>query len=275
MRKIARRGTFRWPSAVFVAARVSPVDLAQVSTRRRDPGGAHCSFNSLAIHSLVHPEQAVPLLFHPTGSELLMNARTSMSVPPKKYPSPPAAGRRLLPKGLTRLMVTRCTTPAGQGKFQIGRLHAGPLVLPCALGASGLKRTKREGDRATPIGTFPLLFGYYRPDRLRRWRTSFSFTPLRPGLGWCDDIASSAYNRLVSVPCSWSHERLWRDDHLYDVVIVLDYNYRRRRAGYGSAIFLHCARPDLAPTEGCIALRAKDLRRLLPRLAPRVVVTVR
>ncbi len=134
---------------------------------------------------------------------------------------------------------------------------------------------KREGDHASPIGTFSLLLGYYRPDRMRRWSSSLPLTPLRPGLGWCDDMASPAYNRLVSIPYPWSHERLWRDDHLYDVVIVLDYNYRRRRSGRGSAIFLHCARPDLAPTEGCIALRAEDLRRLLPRLAPDVVVTVR
>lgn len=134
---------------------------------------------------------------------------------------------------------------------------------------------KREGDHASPIGCFRLLFGYYRPDRQARPRAGLRLHPLGPKLGWCDDPASPAYNRLVATPCRWSHERLWRDDRLYDVVIVLDYNYRRRRKGRGSAIFLHCAHPDLAPTEGCIALRAADLRRLLPRLAPHVVLTVR
>jgi L,D-peptidoglycan transpeptidase YkuD (ErfK/YbiS/YcfS/YnhG family) len=119
------------------------------------------------------------------------------------------------------------------------------------------------------------LRGFYRPDRVHRFRISLPFAPLRPRQGWCDDSSGPVYNKLVPIPCPWSHERLWRDDHLYDVVIVLDYNIDPCRKRRGSAIFLHCAHVDLTPTEGCIALRADDLRRLLPRLAPHVVLTVR
>ena len=99
--------------------------------------------------------------------------------------------------------------------------------------------------------------------------------PLRPSDGWCDDPISAVYNQRVTLPCRAGHEKLWRADHLYDLVIVVDYNVRPRRKNRGSAIFLHCARPDFAPTEGCIALRPDDLRRLLPRLAKRVVLTIR
>jgi L,D-peptidoglycan transpeptidase YkuD (ErfK/YbiS/YcfS/YnhG family) len=201
-----------------------------------------------------------------------------MKSTPKKHRELPGMELRQIRRGVMRVAVARRITSAPPGKFRgppTWRLHIGPLVVPCALGSGGLKRAKREGDHASPTGTFALLFGYYRPDRQRRLRAHVPLKPLRPGLGWCDDSASPAYNRPVATSCPWSHERLWRDDDLYDVVIVLDYNYHPRRKGRGSAIFLHCARPDLTPTEGCIALRIDDLRRLLPRLALDVVLTVR
>jgi L,D-peptidoglycan transpeptidase YkuD (ErfK/YbiS/YcfS/YnhG family) len=98
--------------------------------------------------------------------------------------------------------------------------------------------------------------------------------PLRQSDGWCDDPTSALYNRLVALPCRPSHEKLWRADRHYDVLIVLDYNIQPRRKTRGSAIFLHCARPDLAPTEGCVALAPEDLRRLLPRLSRKTILTV-
>lgn len=137
-----------------------------------------------------------------------------------------------------------------------------------------IARDKREGDRATPAGGFRLLYGFYRADRLARNATLLPMRPIRPRDGWCDDPKSALYNRRVALPFRESHEKLWRQDRLYDLVIVLDYNISPRRKGSGSAIFLHCARPDLAPTEGCIALRLDDLRRLLPRLSPKTVLTI-
>ncbi len=109
---------------------------------------------------------------------------------------------------------------------------------------------------------------------------------IRKNMGWCDDPASPLYNRLVATPFSHSHESLWRDDRLYDIVIVLDYNIAPRRKQRGSAIFLHCARlnsdasdgfahDEFAATEGCVALRYEDLRRLLPRLSRRTVLTIK
>lgn len=156
-----------------------------------------------------------------------------------------------------------------------GRLQAGALILPCAIGRSGIGRLKREGDGATPAGAWPLLFGFYRGDRAPRLAASLPLERSHPRLGWCDDADSAVYNRPVHLPFGASHETIWRDDGLYDIVIVLGHNLQPRRKRGGSAIFLHCARDDLAPTAGCVALRPADLRRLLPRLSKQCVLVVK
>lgn len=148
-------------------------------------------------------------------------------------------------------------------------LLAGSLRIPCSIGPSGMARRKREGDGATPIGRFRLLCGFYRPDRVVRPLSGLPLRCLRPDHGWCDDPASPCYNRPVRLPFARSHERLWRDDNLYDYVIVLDHNRRPRLRGCGSAIFFHVARFDKAPTAGCVAIPADAMRRLLARLSPR------
>jgi L,D-peptidoglycan transpeptidase YkuD (ErfK/YbiS/YcfS/YnhG family) len=172
---------------------------------------------------------------------------------------------------LKRLMVTRVP---GQNP-PLGRLHAGPLVLRCALGGGGVKRDKREGDHASPAGRWHLLSGFYRSEMPLNRPVLLPMRQIRPGQGWCDDPRSGLYNRPIVAPFRQSHEKLWRADHLYDIIIVLDYNILPRRKNRGSAIFLHCARPDFKPTEGCIALRAEDFRRLLPRLSSKTVLTIR
>lgn len=194
----------------------------------------------------------------------------------KKTPAATTVGKtRRIPAGLTRLVATFSQTQAGAQKFRTGRLQAGSTVIRCALGAAGVTRAKREGDHASPAGRWRLLSGFFRADRIKRERTPLPMRPVSPRMGWCDDPGSPVYNKMVFSPFSPSHEKLWRDDHLYDVVIVLDYNIHPRRKGRGSAIFLHCARPDAAPTEGCVAISPDDLRKLLPRLSSRTVLTIR
>ncbi len=151
-----------------------------------------------------------------------------------------------------------------------GWLRCGPLLLRCAIGPHGLAALKREGDGYTPRGQFALSHLYYRADRVARPRTSLPVTPLSPDLGWCDSAGDRNYNRAVSVPYPASHERLWRDDHLYDVVVVLSHNRRPRVRGLGSCIFMHHARADYAPTAGCLALNRTDLAHLLA-FSPRTV----
>ena len=155
-----------------------------------------------------------------------------------------------------------------------GRFFAGATSFPCAVGAGSVTRHKAEGDGASPAGRFQLLGGFFRPIGARPL-APWPLRPIREGDGWCDDPHSPAYNRAVPLPYPYSCEKLWRNDGLYDLVLVLDYNLWPRRRARGSAIFLHCARADYAPTAGCVALAANDLRRLLLRLAQNAVVVVR
>ena len=140
-----------------------------------------------------------------------------------------------------------------------GLFRCGSLTLPCALGRSGVTHHKREGDGATPAGRHRLLLLIVRPDRLHRTRTSIPIRPMRKDDGWCDDVDHGRYNSAVHLPFSSSHEKLWRDDGLYDIVGLLDWNLRPRIRRRGSAIFLHLAQQGLAPTAGCIALTRRDL----------------
>jgi L,D-peptidoglycan transpeptidase YkuD (ErfK/YbiS/YcfS/YnhG family) len=138
---------------------------------------------------------------------------------------------------------------------------------PCALGRTGRTLRKREGDGATPAGRWALREVLYRPDRMRRPRTRLAVVPLRPWQGWCDAPRDRNYNRLVRYPYPASAEPLWREDGLYDIVVVLEYNICPRVRGRGSAVFLHVARPGLSPTEGCVALARDHLLQLLARLS--------
>ncbi len=155
-----------------------------------------------------------------------------------------------------------------------GLLAAGNFRFPCALGRSGCKPLKREGDGATPLGRFKLRRVYFRPDRVARPGSPLPVRPTRSADGWCDAPGDRNYNRPVTHPYPASAERMWRDDQLYDIVVVLGYNDVPRIRGRGSAVFLHVARPDLAPTEGCIALRRADLAKLLPLIGRKSVLRV-
>jgi len=150
----------------------------------------------------------------------------------------------------------------------------GKLRFPCALGRSGRRTVKREGDGATPVGAFKVRRAFYRPDRLLRPATRVPLRPLRPDDGWCDAVGDRNYNRKVKHPYPASAERMWRDDHLYDLVVVLDHNERPRVQGGGSAVFMHVARGSFRPTAGCIAFRRPDLIRILKLLRPGTTVRV-
>jgi L,D-peptidoglycan transpeptidase YkuD (ErfK/YbiS/YcfS/YnhG family) len=155
-----------------------------------------------------------------------------------------------------------------------GVLAAGPLALPVALGRSGVKANKREGDGATPRGTFRLKRLWWRADRHPRPVTLLPVKRIAAADGWCEDPSDRHYNRPIKVPPRSTADRLMRTDHLYDFVIELDHNTRPRIAGRGSAVFVHAARPGFAPTAGCVALELKALRRLLARLGPRSRIVV-
>ena len=188
-----------------------------------------------------------------------------MAIPRPHHPD--STGTRLGYQRILRVFVrSRATTR--------GWVRAGPLLLPCAIGRGGATFFKREGDGATPCGTWRATLVLYRRDRTMRPRSGLPTRPLRPDDGWCDDVANRNYNRHVRHPYPASAERLWRSDGVYDVIVVLDHNTRPRVRGAGSAIFIHLARRHYAPTEGCIALARRDLQLLLLRMGPRTRLAI-
>ena len=145
----------------------------------------------------------------------------------------------------------------------IWRAHMGARAWRCAVGKGGIRAQKREGDGATPVGCFALRRVLYRSDRLARPETVLTTAPLDPGDGWCDEPADPAYNTPVRLPYGASCEALWREDGIYDVIVVLGHNDDPPVPGRGSAIFLHVAKADYAHTQGCVALALPDLLELL------------
>ena len=127
-----------------------------------------------------------------------------------------------------------------------------------------MREDKVEGDGATPAGEFPLRRIYFRNDRLVLPPVGLPARPISRHDGWCDDPRTDTYNRLVRIPNDWSHEKMWRDDGLYDLVVVVGYNDDPPEGEWGSAIFLHVAREDMAATKGCVAFTRADLLELLP-----------
>jgi L,D-peptidoglycan transpeptidase YkuD (ErfK/YbiS/YcfS/YnhG family) len=142
-------------------------------------------------------------------------------------------------------------------------------------GRGGVRADKREGDGASPEGIFPLLYGFYRADRIARPESGLPMTALQPNHGWVDDPADPNYNRFVILPYAASHEEMWLADGLYDLVVVIGYNTDPVVPGRGSAIFLHVARPDFSPTAGCVAIARDTLAALLGLLGPGSTITIR
>jgi L,D-peptidoglycan transpeptidase YkuD (ErfK/YbiS/YcfS/YnhG family) len=185
-------------------------------------------------------------------------------VPKLNRPGRPGTLCKLMQQLVFSLIRVRRRTAGGSR----GVLLAGPHTLPVVLGRSGIAADKREGDGATPRGRFRLVRLWWRADRLPRPMTRLPVRRIDPALAWCEDPLDRRYNRPFRRSANEPGDRLWRNDRLYDLVIEISHNTRPRVAGRGSAVFVHVARPDRSGTAGCVALAAKDLRRLLGRLGP-------
>jgi L,D-peptidoglycan transpeptidase YkuD (ErfK/YbiS/YcfS/YnhG family) len=156
-----------------------------------------------------------------------------------------------------------------------GRLSFGDWSVPCALGRSGITDAKSEGDGGTPVGTYPLRSLFYRPDRVAAPKSGLDAKPLQKDYGWGDDPSDPVtYNRLALLPIDSGHEVLWRDDEIYDLIVVIGYNDSPPVPGRGSAIFMHLARPGYTPTEGCVALSQPDLLALLAKIDHQTVMHI-
>jgi L,D-peptidoglycan transpeptidase YkuD (ErfK/YbiS/YcfS/YnhG family) len=148
------------------------------------------------------------------------------------------------------------------------------MTVPVALGRSGIRPLKHEGDGGTPAGRFQPVRLWWRADRLPRPRTFLPVRRIASDDAWCEDPADRRYNHAFKRSANEPGDRLKRDDHLYDLIIEIDHNSRPRVAGRGSAIFVHVARPGLSPTAGCVALKRADLIRLVARLGRRTAILI-
>lgn len=140
----------------------------------------------------------------------------------------------------------------------------------CAVGRGGLRAAseKVEGDGASPIGRWPIRRVFYRADRMEMPASPFPIDAIDRLDGWCDAPSHPDYNRQVRLPFAASHEALWMEDDIYDIVVVLGHNDDPPVPGAGSAVFLHIARPGYPPTAGCAALSREDLLAFLALAAP-------
>lgn len=157
-----------------------------------------------------------------------------------------------------------------------GILRVGDHEFRCAFGSNGIidADSKTEGDGKTPAGRWQLRYVMYRADRRPCPRTKLPVTTISFSDGWCDDPEHPDYNCPVRLPFKASHERLWREDGLYNIVVVLGHNDAPPVPGKGSAIFMHIAKPDYSGTEGCVALSEKDLETLLGLVRYETFITI-
>ena len=132
----------------------------------------------------------------------------------------------------------------------------------CCIGKNGLTKFKKEGDGKTPKGIFKIEHLYFRKDRIKKPITKLKCFEIKKNMGWCDDIKNKKYNQLVRISKNFSHEKLFRKDKKYDLLIPIKYNFDKIIPGKGSCIFIHLT-SNYKPTAGCIALKNKDLLILL------------
>ena len=147
-----------------------------------------------------------------------------------------------------------------------GYLQYKNLKFRCALGKAGIKKKEKEGDNVTPKGIFKITSMYYRPDKIKNIITAVKKIKIKKNIGWCDDPNSNFYNQQISLPNKFGHEKLYRKDSLYDLILVLNYNVNPIIKYKGSAIFIHIAKKNYKNTKGCIALKKQHLIELISKI---------
>lgn len=155
-----------------------------------------------------------------------------------------------------------------------GYLIFNNLRFPCAFGKNGIKKNKIEGDNITPKGIFKLTKVFYRVDRIKKLKTVLKKYKIKKNMGWCDDSKSKFYNKQIFLPSKFRHEKLYRRENIYDIIVLLNYNTRPTIKNKGSAIFIHIARDKLKATKGCIALKKNDLLLLLLKIKKKAKISI-
>ena len=144
----------------------------------------------------------------------------------------------------------------------------------CALGKRGIKKKKKEGDLITPKGNFKIKYVLYRKDRVSNLNTKLKKIAIHKNMGWCDDYKSKKYNKLIKFPFKYHAEKLYKKNNTYDIIVVLNYNMNPVKKNKGSAIFLHIAKKNYQYTEGCIAIKKSDLKKILNVINKKTIVKI-
>lgn len=145
----------------------------------------------------------------------------------------------------------------------------------CSLGSGGVHQKKREGDNITPVGIFKITKIYFRSDRIKNFSTPIKKIQIKKDMGWCDDPSTKLYNKQIKLPSRFGHEKLYRKDNLYDLVLVLDYNMNPIIKNKGSAIFIHITKNTQKKTKGCIALKKNNLIKLISKISKNTKIKVK
>ena len=144
----------------------------------------------------------------------------------------------------------------------------------CSVGKRGIGKKKKEGDLITPKGSFKIKNILYRKDRIKNIETKLETIPIKKNMAWCDDPSSKKYNKLVILPFKFSHEKLYKKENIYDIILVLDYNMNPIKKNKGSAIFIHVAKDNFKKTSGCVAIKKTNLIKLIKEINPNSKVKI-
>ena len=155
-----------------------------------------------------------------------------------------------------------------------GYLKYKDFKFKCALGKAGVGKKKIEGDNITPKGTFEIVKIYYRSDRIKKIYSKIKLFKINKKMGWCNDPTSKKYNQLIKLPSKYTHEKLYRQDNVYDLVVVLNYNRTPIIKNKGSAIFIHVAKKNYKKTEGCVALKKEHLVKLIKNIKNKTKIII-
>ena len=144
----------------------------------------------------------------------------------------------------------------------------------CAIGKRGIGDKRKEGDLITPKGIYKVKYILYRIDRVKKIKTKLKKIIIRKNMGWCNDAQSRQYNKLIKLPSNYNHEKLYKRENIYDIVLVLNYNVNPIIKNKGSAIFIHVAKKNYKKTEGCVALKKNHLIKVLKNLKKNTTVKI-
>ena len=153
-------------------------------------------------------------------------------------------------------------------------LSLGDYKVKCAIGKRGISNKKKEGDLTTPKGVYRIKGIFYRKDKVKKLKSIIKKKVIKKNMGWCDDPKSKDYNKLIKYPFKYNSEKLFRSDNIYDIILVLNFNMNPIKRNKGSAIFIHVAKKNLRPTKGCVAIKKKELKKIVRLMSKKVKIII-